>query len=181
MRDQYEFFPELDPYLTKVKNIDYIDIVKVKCGKLKKTPYTIVPEGMYILFKSGGFNKYHPKMGNVFPYIQNTKTSHILSVTTTEYSGYAKCNITLPRPSKKGILIFMHRIVSEAFIENDMPDKKNNVDHINGDSLDYRVENLRWLTSSQNAKNRKIKSTTKKQMTVIEKARMEKAQIEKLK
>jgi len=71
----------------------------------------------------------------------------------------------------------MHRIVSEAFIENDMPDKKNNVDHINGDSLDYRVENLRWLTSSQNAKNRKIKSTTKKQMTVIEKARMEKAQI----
>ena len=70
---QQLLFPELDPYLTKVKDIDYIDITKVKCGELKKTSYSIVPEGMFVLFKSGGFNKYHPEMGNAFPYIQNTK------------------------------------------------------------------------------------------------------------
>jgi len=168
MKDQYQLFPELDPYLTKVKDIDYIDIVKVKCGELKRTPYSIVPKGMYILFKTGGFNKYQMGMGNVFPYIQNTKTSKILSITTTEYNGYTKCSITLP--NKKGIAISMHRIVAEAFIENDMPDKKNNVDHIDGNSLDYRVENLRWVTSSQNS----MGTRRKRQMTFIEKARIEK-------
>ena len=141
-------FPELDPYLTKIKNIDYIDVSKVKCGELKKTPYSILPEGMFILFKSGGFNKYHSEMGNAFPYIQNTKTMKVLSLTSTDYYGYVKCNITLP--SKQGIFIAMHRIVSEAFIENDMPDKKILVDHKNGDGLDYRVKNLRWVTHTQN-------------------------------
>ena len=161
-------FPELDPYLTKVKNIDYIDISKVKCGELKKTSYNILPEGMFVLFKSGGFNKYHPEMGNAFPYIQNTKTLNVLSLTSTDYYGYIKCNITLP--SKQGIFIAMHRIVAEAFIENDMPDKKIVVDHKNGNSLDYRVKNLRWVTYSQN--NTGVKR--KRQMTFLEKARMEK-------
>ena len=161
-------FPELDPYLTKVKNIDYIDISKVKCGELKKTTYNILPEGMFVLFKSGGFNKYHPEMGNAFPYIQNTKTLNVLSLTSTDYYGYIKCNITLP--SKQGLFIAMHRIVAEAFIENDMPGKKTLVDHKNGDSLDYRVENLRWVTHSQN--NTGVKR--KRQMTFLEKARMDK-------
>ena len=161
-------FPELDPYLTKVKNIDYIDISKVKCGELKKTSYNILPEGMFVLFKSGGFNKYHPEMGNAFPYIQNTKTLNVLSLTSTDYYGYIKCNITLP--SKKGVFIAMHRIVAEAFIENDMPGKKTLVDHKNRDSLDYRVSNLRWATHSQN--NTGVKR--KRQMTFLEKARMEK-------
>ena len=64
----------------------------------------------------------------------------------------------------------MHRIVAEAFIENDMPGKKTLVDHKNRDSLDYRVSNLRWATHSQN--NTGVKR--KRQMTFLEKARMEK-------
>tara|TARA_R110000787_G_scaffold277224_1_gene386462 strand:+ start:47 stop:559 length:513 start_codon:yes stop_codon:yes gene_type:complete len=168
---QQLLFPELDPYLTKVKDIDYIDITKVKCGELKKTSYNIVPEGMFVLFKSGGFNKYHPEMGNAFPYIQNTKTLKILSLTSTDYYGYVKCNITLP--SKKGLFIAIHRIVAEAFIENDMPGKKNQVDHKNGDGLDYRVDNLRWVTSSQNS----VGTKRKRQMTFLEKARIEKLKI----
>ena len=168
---QQLLFPELDPYLTKVKNIDYIDITKVKCGELKKTSYNIVPEGMFVLFKSGGFNKYHPEMGNAFPYIQNTKTLKVLSLTSTDYYGYVKCNITLP--SKKGLFIAIHRIVAEAFIENDMPGKKNQVDHKNGDGLDYRVDNLRWVTSSQNS----VGTKRKRQITFLEQARIEKLKI----
>tara|TARA_R110002012_G_C11339396_1_gene578101 strand:+ start:66 stop:578 length:513 start_codon:yes stop_codon:yes gene_type:complete len=164
---QQVLFPELDPYLTKIKDIDYIDIKKIKCGELKKTSYSIVPKGMFILFKSGGFNKYHPEMGNAFPYIQNTKTQKILSTTATEYNGYVKASITLPE--KKCLFIQMHRIVAEAFVHNDMPEKKILVDHINKNSLDFRVSNLRWVTHSQN----NIGVKRKRQETFFDKARMD--------
>jgi len=165
--EQQLLFPELDPYKTKIKDIDYVDVSKIKCGELKKTPYSILPEGMYMLFKSGGFNKYHTEMGNAFPYIQNTKTLKVLSTTATEYIGYVKASILLP--NKKALFIQMHRIVAEAFIDNDMPEKKILVDHINGDALDYRVNNLRWVTHSQN--NTGVKR--KRQITFFDKARIE--------
>ncbi len=165
--EQQLLFPELDPYKTKIKDIDYVDVSKIKCGELKKTPYSVLPEGLYMLFKSGGFNKYHPEMSNSFPYIQNTKTLKVVSTTATEYNGYVKSSIFLSKT--KGLFINMHRVVAEAFIHNDMPDKKTLVDHINGDNLDYRVENLRWVTHSQN--NTGVKR--KRQITFFDKARME--------
>ena len=165
--EQQLLFPELDPYKTKIKDIDYVDVSKIKCGELKKTSYDILPEGLYMLFKSGGFNKYHPEMSNAFPYIQNTKTLKVVSTTATEYNGYVKSSIFLSQT--KGLFINMHRIVAEAFIHNDMPDKKILVDHINGDNLDYRVDNLRWVTHSQN--NTGVKR--KRQITFFDKARME--------
>ena len=165
--EQQLLFPELDPYKTKIKDIDYVEVSKIKCGELKKTSYNVLPEGMYMLFKSGGFNKYHPEMGNAFPYIQNTKTLKVLSTTATEYNGYVKASILLP--NKQGQFIQMHRIVAEAFIYNDMPDKKVLVDHINGDTLDYSVGNLRWVTHSQNGTGVK----RKRQVTFFDKARIE--------
>ena len=52
----------------------------------------------------------------------------------------------------KEIEFSMHRIVASAFIPNDDPEKKIWVDHINGNRVDYRVENLRWVTPEGNAK-----------------------------
>ena len=43
------------------------------------------------------------------------------------------------------------RLVAIAFIPN--PDNKPNVDHINTDQSDNRVENLRWCTQSENLAN----------------------------
>ena len=50
------------------------------------------------------------------------------------------------------IEIPLHRIFAKAFIKNDDPINKTVVDHINGNRMDYRLENLRWCTITQNSK-----------------------------
>ena len=47
-----------------------------------------------------------------------------------------------------------HRIIAEQFIENDDPDTKTQVDHINHDRSDNRIENLRWISNRDNCKNK---------------------------
>lgn len=47
----------------------------------------------------------------------------------------------------------IHRLVAQAFLEN--KDDSPEVDHINNIKTDNRVENLRWISSSNNLRNRK--------------------------
>ena len=46
---------------------------------------------------------------------------------------------------------YVHRIVAETFIEN--PRECREVDHINRNKQDNRVENLRWVTHEENQAN----------------------------
>lgn len=63
--------------------------------------------------------------------------------------------------SKKCKQIFksVHRLVAETFIPN--PNGKGQVNHINGNKLDNGVNNLEWVTQSENLlhRYRKLKTT----------------------
>ena len=61
------------------------------------------------------------------------------------YWGYLSVAI----PYRKDCSI--HRLVAEAFIPN--PENKSCVDHINGNKLDNRIENLRWVSYKENSNN----------------------------
>lgn len=43
----------------------------------------------------------------------------------------------------------VHRLVAQHFIENDNP-LRNQINHLNGNKQDNRVENLEWCTQSEN-------------------------------
>jgi len=55
----------------------------------------------------------------------------------------------------------IHRLVATHYLPN--PDNLEMVDHINRDKKDNRVENLKWVTRSQNGHNSKIRDRNKLQ------------------
>jgi len=64
--------------------------------------------------------------------------------------GYKKVRI-------KGKSFFVHRIIAKLFIPNDNP-KYTQVDHLNRDKSDNRVENLRWVSNQMNCQNKSNQS-----------------------
>lgn len=83
-----------------------------------------------IFFSDGRVRKY---AGQILK--RNSKTS----------SGYKQCILKVNGVSKYA---YIHRLVAQAFIDN--PENKKEVNHINGDKNDNSVENLEWVTASEN-------------------------------
>ena len=62
-------------------------------------------------------------------------------------NGYIQCKVN-------GKIYSKHRLIALQFIENNSPETKTQIDHINRIQTDNRIENLRWCTYSENNLNK---------------------------
>lgn len=69
----------------------------------------------------------------------------------TNNNGYKLVSLSKDKKMKH---FQVHRLVANEFIDN--PDNKQQVDHINRNRSDNRVENLRWVSASENGNNTKL-------------------------
>ena len=58
-----------------------------------------------------------------------------------------------PNGNKYAKLEKVHRLVADAFLDKPETDKYLEVNHINGDKSDNRVENLEWVTRGENIRH----------------------------
>lgn len=76
--------------------------------------------------------------------VRIVKTGGVRKASVTPFGYYRLCLSRNDRMESR----FLHRLVIEAFKE--CPEGKTMVNHINGDKLDNRLENLEWVTASEN-------------------------------
>lgn len=61
--------------------------------------------------------------------------------------GYVRVNLY---KGTKNHTVTLHRLLALAFIPNDDPTNKKEVNHKDGNKLNYDLSNLEWVTSSEN-------------------------------
>ena len=83
-----------------------------------------------------------------FPHqIRRKSNKKIISEHVDNKTGYVYCHLN-------GIKYYKHRVIAFQFIENDDPETKTQIDHINQIRTDNRIANLRWCTPSENNSNK---------------------------
>jgi hypothetical protein len=80
-----------------------------------------------------------------YPHQIRKKDNHRIIAEHEHKSGYIRCSLN-GQPYEK------HRLVAIQFIPN--IDGLDQVDHINHDKTNYHLSNLRWISSSNNCRNK---------------------------
>lgn len=79
--------------------------------------------------------------------VRNSKTKRVLTGSINN-SGYKTVHIKHSDNPE-----FVHRLVAETFVYNDNPMIKTDVNHKDGDKLNNSVDNLEWISRSDNVKH----------------------------
>ena len=82
-----------------------------------------------------------------YPYQIRRKSDHYEPSESYNNDGYIQVNLNKVCYGK-------HVVLATQWIENDDPEHKTQVDHINKHRDDNHIENLRWVTRSKNLENR---------------------------
>lgn len=89
-----------------------------------------------------------------YPHLLISRTGRVWSTTYDKElrphltnRGYLRVNLSKDKTVKR---VSVHRLVAEAFIPN--PGNLPAVDHIDGNKLNNHVENLQWITQSDNTR-----------------------------
>ena len=82
--------------------------------------------------------------------VRNKTTKHILKNYIMP-NGYCQVSIKMDGDSKF-TKKYVHRLVAEIFLDN--PENKREVNHKDGNKENNSLENLEWITSSDNQKHR---------------------------
>ena len=166
---QLELF---EPEEQRILDTDKVDISTLpedpyRTGE-KGKPYSDIIPNKYFLIKTGGYHFYenYKDNGKIYPYIINEtflkkgKKISIVKPFVSFSDPYPKVNLTTV--DKKNIIAKMHRIIAFAFIERPKDDAYVIVNHIDGNIINYKLDNLEWSTKSANVKD--IKKNVDKQM-----------------
>lgn len=107
-------------------------------------------EDYYQVSTSGGIRSKDRKVlsKNQFGAYEMLRKGKVLKVTKTK-QGYGEVKLTNSEGSCSTYKI--HRIIASAFIPN--PLEKSQVNHIDGNKLNNRVDNLEWATPSENTQH----------------------------
>lgn len=103
-----------------------------------------------------GFPNYEvSNLGNV----RNKKRGNVLQPQTkvrNKQTGYGCLEVNITNIEGKQQNRPIHRLVALAFLPN--PENKSDIDHIDRDSTNNNLSNLRWATRTENNLNTKVRS-----------------------
>lgn len=95
--------------------------------------------------------------------IRNKENKKIIKQRVNTY-GYKIADIQVNKKSKTFVV---HRLVAEAFLGVKQKDENQwQVDHLDRDRTNNKVENLRWATRSENLKNRIVTKRKNFEMSI---------------
>ena len=87
-----------------------------------------------------------------FPFVIRKKVNNRVLKESIDGNGYYTVHLKQKTYKK-------HVLVAKQFIINDDPEHKTQIDHINRNRADYRLENLRYVSPSENQKNKSSQLT----------------------